>query len=84
MSKQTGKRAASRASATLRSGATGRKSKSASGSALSQRKAPKKETRPKAARNASATLRSRSTGGKSKSAAGSALSQTPRRRRKSS
>ena len=81
MSKETGKKAASNASKTLRSGDTSATSKSAGGSALSQRKAPSKETRPKAARKSSATLRDDRSAKASKSAAGSALSQTPKKRR---
>lgn len=79
MAKVTGKKAAANASSTLRSGATSAKSKSAAGSALSQRKAPDKQTSPAAARKASATLRDGRSAAKSKSAAGSALSQVSRR-----
>jgi hypothetical protein len=79
MAKVTGKKAASNASSTLRSGTTAAKSKSAAGSALSQRKAPKKQTSAAAARKASATLRDGQSGAKSKSAAGSALSQATKR-----
>lgn len=81
MSKETGKKAASNASKTLRSKETSPKSKSAGGSALSQRKAPSKETSPKAAKKSSATLRDDRSAKASKSAAGSALSQTHKKRR---
>ena len=73
--KVTGRKAASRASKTLRSSNTSSKSKSAAGSALSQRKAPAKQTSSKAASNASKTLRDGRTSRASKSAAGSALAQ---------
>lgn len=79
--KVTGGRAASKASQTLRSRSTGSSSKSAAGSALSQRRAPKKQTSPKAASAASKTLRDGRTSKASKSAAGSALSQKPRKGR---
>jgi hypothetical protein len=78
MPKQTGKKAASNASRTLRSGSTAKASKSAAGSALSQRKAPAKDTSAAAAKSASKALRSGSTGARTKSAAGSALSQRRR------
>jgi hypothetical protein len=75
--KQTGAKAASNASETLRDKATGDESKSAAGSAMSQRHAPGKETSPKAAGQASDTLRDGRTSKSSKSAAGSAMSQKP-------
>lgn len=78
--KQTGPKAASNASETLRSGATGDDSKSAAGSAMSQRRAPEKETSEKAAGSASDTLRDGRTNKSSKSAAGSAMSQKPSKR----
>ena len=74
--------AASSASNTLRSKSTGGKSKSASGSALSQTKAPKKITSKKAATDASQTLRDGRTSKDSKSAAGSALAQKPKSSKK--
>ena len=77
----TSRRVAKKASSTLRSSSTGKASKSAAGSALSQTKAPKKQTSKKAAANASKTLRDGRTSKKSKSAAGSALAQTPRRKK---
>ncbi len=73
--KVTGRKAASNASKILKSGSTSRKSKSAAGSALSQRKAPAKQTSAKAASAASKTLRDGRTSKASKSAAGSALAQ---------
>ena len=74
-SKVTGGKAAASASETLRSEATGKSSKSAAGSALSQTAAPKKGTTPKAASAASKTLSDARTSKASKSAAGSAPSQ---------
>ncbi|MBW2005338.1 MAG: hypothetical protein JRF31_03380 [Deltaproteobacteria bacterium] len=76
-SKVTRPKAASKASKTLRNKSTGRKSKSAAGSALSQTKAPKRETSKKAASAASKVLRDGRTSKASKSAAGSALAQRP-------
>ena len=76
--KVTGEKAASRASKTLKSKPTASKSKSAAGSALSQRKAPAKQTSSQAATAASKTLRDGRTSKTSKSAAGSALAQKPR------
>lgn len=79
----TSKAAARSASKTLSSSSTGKASKSAAGSALSQRKAPKRTTSPAAASAASKTLRDGRTSKDSKSAAGSALAQknaTPKRR----
>jgi hypothetical protein len=77
----TGKKAATAASKVLRSGATSKASKSAAGSALSQRKAPSKVTSKKAATAASKTLRSGSTSKTSKRSAGSALTQRPNRKK---
>jgi hypothetical protein len=71
--KTTGK-AATKASRTLTSKDTAKKSKSAAGSALSQTKSSKK-TSEKSATAASKTLRDGRTAKTSKSAAGSALSQ---------
>jgi len=79
-SKVTGKKAATAASRTIRGGSTGRSSKAAGGSALSQRKAPKKVTSARAASAASKVLRDGRTSAASKKAAGSALSQRQRRR----
>lgn len=73
--KVTGKKAAVAAFKTLKSKCTGSKSKTAGGSALLQRKAPKKVTSPKAASASSRVLRDKRAAKKSKSAAGSALFQ---------
>jgi hypothetical protein len=72
---ETGKKAASNASATMRDRETASKSKSAAGSALSQRKSARSDTSPAAAKKASSTLRDGRTSAASKSAAGSALAQ---------
>ena len=80
MAKETGKKAASKSSDVLRDSSTSTKSKSAAGSAMSQRKAPSKDTRAGAASKASSTLRDGRTSGRSKSAAGSSLSQKKRGR----
>lgn len=71
----TSKQAASSASRTVKSPETGKASKSASGSALSQRKAPEKQTSGPAAKNASKTLRDGRAGKDSRAGAGSALTQ---------
>ena len=78
----TSKPAASKASKTLTTKSTGKASKTAGGSALSQRKAPAKQTGKQAASAASKTLRDGRTSAASKSAAGSTLSQTPKKRGK--
>ena len=80
--KVTSQPAASNASKTLASQSTGKASKSAAGSALSQHKAPTKQTSQEAASAASQTLRDDRTGKASKSAAGSALSQAPKQGKK--
>ncbi|MEO0647443.1 MAG: hypothetical protein AAFZ17_15005 [Cyanobacteria bacterium J06650_10] len=77
--KTTGKKSASNASKTLRSGSTSKKSKAAAGSALSQTGTPKRQTSKKSATAASKTLRDGRSSKASKSAAGSALAQTPRK-----
>lgn len=77
--KVTSKAAAGKASTVLRNRATGAKSKSAAGSALSQHKTPAKQTSKAAASAASKTMRDGRTSKASKSAAASALAQTPRR-----
>ena len=74
-SKETGSKAATSASKTLRDDSTGKDSKSGAGSAMSQAHAPGKETSSKAASSASDTLRDGRTNSSSKSASGSALSQ---------
>ena len=79
--KVTSKKAARAASKTIRSKRTGKTSKIAAGSALSQRKAPKKQTSSRAATAASKTLRDRRTSKASKSAAGSTLAQKSKKRR---
>ena len=73
-SKVTGSRAASKSSAVLTSGSTGKASKTAAGSSLSQ-VSPPKVTSAKAATSASAVLRDGRTSAASKTAAGSALAQ---------
>lgn len=79
--KVTGRTAASKASSTIRSKSTGSKSKTAGGSALSQRKAPAKQTSAKAASAASKVLLDGRTSKASKSAAGSALAQTAKKKK---
>ncbi|HCE59208.1 MAG TPA: hypothetical protein DER09_15575 [Prolixibacteraceae bacterium] len=73
--KTTSPGVAKKASEVLKSPDTGKASKSAAGSALSQSKIPKKATSENAASKASKVLRDGRTGKASKSAAGSALSQ---------
>ena len=73
--KKTGPKAAKAASKTLRSPDTGKTSKTAAGSALTQSRTRKETTSPKAAKAASKVLRDGRTSSTSKSAAGSALSQ---------
>ena len=76
-SEVTSKSAATSASKTLISASTGRASKSAGGSALSQTGAPNKVTSSKAGSAASRTLSDGRTSKTSKTAAGSALTQRP-------
>lgn len=76
----TSKPAARSASKTLASTSTGKTSKSAAGSALSQSKAPEKQTSAKASAAASKTLSDGRTSKDSKAAAGSALAQRPSRK----
>lgn len=76
-SKVTGRGASRAASKTFVSSSTGKASKSAAGSALSQTKAPKRATSSKAATSAPKVLRDGRPGRASKKAAGSALSQKP-------
>jgi hypothetical protein len=80
VAKETGRKAASQSSKVMRDDSTSTKSKSAAGSAMSQRKAPSKDTSARAASKASSTLRDGRTGERSKSAAGSSLSQKRRGR----
>jgi len=72
--KVTGIQAAKKSSAVLSNGSTGKSSKSAAGSALSQ-VSPQKVTSAKAATTASQVLRDGRSSAASKSAAGSALAQ---------
>jgi len=74
--KSTKPKAAKKASTVLSSTSTGKASKSAAGSALTQVN-PKKVTSTKVASAASKVLRDGRTSSASKSAAGSALSQAP-------
>ncbi len=73
--KVTSSKVAGKAAKILKSENTGKNSKIAAASALSQAKAPKKVTSMKAASAASSVLRDGRTSKASKSAAGSALSQ---------
>jgi hypothetical protein len=73
--KTTGAKAASKAPQTLRSGATGKSSKAAAGSALSQTSAPAKVSSKAAATAASKVLRDGRSSPASKTAAASTLSQ---------
>lgn len=73
--KVTGSKAATNASATLRSKETGKNSKKAAGSTLAQTGPPKKATSASAAKAASKVLQDGRTSKASKSAAGSALAQ---------
>jgi hypothetical protein len=75
MSRETGKKAASKASEVLRNPNASSSAKSAAGSALTQRKAIKEETSSTAATKASETLRNPNASSAAKSAAASALSQ---------
>lgn len=75
MSEQTGQKAASNASTTLRDESTGDDSKSGAGSAMSQAGSPNKETSERTASSASDVLRDGRTNNASKSASGSALTQ---------
>ena len=78
--KGTGKKAAKAASNTLKNPSTGKASKTAAASALTQSKAPLETTTPKAAQAASKVLRDGRTNKDSKTAAGSALSQTRKKK----
>lgn len=80
--KITGKKTASKASSNLKNPETGKDTKSASASALSQTKSPKKHTSQKAARAASKVLRDGRTASDSKSAAGSTLAQKSPKKKK--
>lgn len=76
-SRVTRKSASRSASSTLRSDSTGSRTKTSSGSALSQTGTPKRVSSAKAASAASRVLRDGRTSRASKSAAGSTLSQRP-------
>lgn len=78
VTKITSPRVASKSSGVLSSPSTGRASKTAAGSSLSQ-VSPPKATSSKAASAASKVLRDGRSGSASKSAAGSALAQTRRK-----
>lgn len=78
--KVTSKRVARKASQTLKNKSTGKKSKTAAASALSQTKTPKKVTSKKAASAASAVMRDGRTSKASKSAAASALAQRQKKK----
>lgn len=78
--KGTSKKAAKAASKVLRSKDTGKASKKAAGSTLTQYKAPNEVTHPSAAKAASKVLRDGRTSKDSKRAAASALAQTPRKK----
>lgn len=71
----TGPKAATAAAKVLNSSSTGRASKTAAGSALTQAHSPRESTSSGAATAASKVLRDGRTSAASKSAAGSALSQ---------
>ncbi|HZI85522.1 MAG TPA: hypothetical protein VFD48_01725 [Pyrinomonadaceae bacterium] len=71
----TGLKAARAAARVLDNPSSGRASKTAAGSALTQSRAPKERTSTRAARAASEVLRDGRTSAASKTAAGSALSQ---------
>lgn len=74
-SKTTGIKAASSAAKVLNSSSTGKASKTAAGSTLTQSRSPKESTSSRAATAASQVLRDGRTSVASKTAAGSALSQ---------
>ena len=78
MSRETGKRAASLASAILRNPSSSASARSAAASALTQRKSQVEVTSASAASKASAVLRSVSSSAAAKAAAASALSQRSR------
>lgn len=80
MKKGTSPKAARAAAKVLDSPSTGRNSKTAAGSALTQSKAPKETTSARAASAASQVLRDGRTSKASKTAAGSALAQARRKK----
>lgn len=75
MKQGTGPKAAKAAARVLDNPSSGKASKTAAGSALTQSKAPKERTSAPAATAASQVLRDGRTSAASKTAAGSALSQ---------
>jgi hypothetical protein len=75
MKRGTSQSAARSASRVLDSSSSGRNSRTAAGSALTQSKAPRERTSANAASAASQVLRDGRTSADSKAAAGSALSQ---------
>lgn len=81
VTKVTSGKVAKSSSSVLSGGSTGKASKSAAGSALSQA-VPPRVTSTKAASAASAVLRDGRTSANSKSAAGSALAQRPASKKK--
>ena len=78
--KTTGKRASQAASRVLRSADTGKASKTAAASALTQSRTKRETTSAAAAKAASQVLRDERTSKDSKSAAGSALAQAATRK----
>ncbi|WP_082647728.1 hypothetical protein [Lysobacter antibioticus] len=78
--KTTGSKAATSASNVLKSSSTGKASKAAAGSALTQKGNARETTSKKVATQASNVLRDGRTSPESKSAAGSALSQAKRKK----
>lgn len=77
----TGKRAATAASKVLQNPNASKSSKSAAGSALSQRNAPAKVTSSSAAKAASKVLRKPELSKPAKTASGSALTQRPNKKK---
>lgn len=75
MAKGTGPKAAKAAASVLASNSTGRNSRTAAGSALTQSRTNSERTSARAASAASQVLRDGRTSAASKSAAGSALAQ---------
>jgi hypothetical protein len=80
MKRGTSPKAAKAASKVLDNPSSGRASKTAAGSALTQSKAPRETTSPRAASAASKVLQDGRTSKASKTAAASALAQAKRKR----
>jgi hypothetical protein len=80
MKKGTSPRAARAAAKVLDNPSSGKASKTAAGSALTQSKAPRETTSPRAAKAASQVLRDGRTSKASKTAAASALAQARRKK----